>query len=198
MESWLVAGLGNPGRNYEQTRHNAGFWFVEALARKLGVQLSSNRKLLGDAVRARTAGAELILLMPDTFMNDSGQSLRAAIDFYKLSPGRVLIAHDELDLPPGVVRLKHAGGHGGHNGLRSSFSHLGTRDFWRLRIGIGHPGQASDVTPWVLSRAPADDQQLIEQSIERAVEVMPQFLSGQANEAMKVLHAKAAPAGRSN
>ena len=191
---WLIAGLGNPGSKYEQTRHNAGFWFVEELARTAGSALSPNKKFHGQAVKASWQGTDVILLTPDTFMNESGQSLRAAMDFYRIPASQVLVAHDELDLMPGIVRLKKGGGHGGHNGLRSSFSHLGTPDFWRLRIGIGHPGLASQVTPWVLSRAQLEDQRLIDDSIGRAVAVMPDFLNQRSGEAMKVLHAKAKPA----
>ena len=189
-ELWLIAGLGNPGSTYDQTRHNAGFWFVEALARRAGASLGANRKLRGRAVKTVLDGCDVLLLAPDTFMNESGQSLRAAVDFYRIPAGRILVAHDELDLQPGIVRLKKGGGHGGHNGLRSSFSHLNTPDFWRLRIGIGHPGLARDVTPWVLSRAPADDQRLIEDSIDRAIAVMPDFLNNRINDAMNVLHTK--------
>ena len=194
---WLIAGLGNPGAKYEQTRHNAGFWFVETLARKAGVSLSANRKLHGRAAKTEWAGSHMVLLAPDTYMNESGQSLRAAVDFYRIPASQILVAHDELDLAPGVVRLKSNGGHGGHNGLRSSFSHLGIPEFWRLRIGIGHPGLASAVTPWVLSRAPADDQCRIEDAIDRAVAVMPDFLNQRSGEAMKVLHAKPKPADQS-
>ena len=193
MNLWLIAGLGNPGAKYDQTRHNAGFWFVEALARKAGVSLGANRKLHGRAVKTEWADCNMVLLAPDTYMNESGQSLRAAVDFYRIPVSRILVAHDELDLAPGIVRLKRNGGHGGHNGLRSSFSHLGTPEFWRLRIGIGHPGVASAVTPWVLSRAQANDQRLIDDAIERAVEVMPDFLGQRSGEAMKVLHAKPKP-----
>ena len=189
----LIVGLGNPGAKYIKTRHNAGFWFVEALARKAGASLSSNRKLHGQAVKTEISGCPVVLLMPDTFMNESGQSLRAAVDFYRIPSERILVAHDELDLPPGTIRLKSGGGHGGHNGLRSSFSHLGSPNFWRLRIGIGHPGLASQVTPWVLSRAQAEDQRLIDDSIDRAVSVMADFLNARANDAMKVLHAKPKP-----
>ncbi|MEM7055202.1 MAG: aminoacyl-tRNA hydrolase [Pseudomonadota bacterium] len=194
---WLIAGLGNPGVKYDQTRHNAGFWFVEELARKAGASLGANRRLHGRAVKTEFADCAMVLLAPDTFMNESGQSLRAATDFYRIRASRVLVAHDELDLQPGIVRLKKDGGHGGHNGLRSSFSHLNTPDFWRLRIGIGHPGIASQVTPWVLSRAPAEDQRLIDDSIDRSIAVMPDFLNDRANDAMKILHAKPKPADSS-
>ncbi|MDT8438427.1 MAG: aminoacyl-tRNA hydrolase [Wenzhouxiangellaceae bacterium] len=187
---WLIAGLGNPGPKYERTRHNAGFWFVEALARRSGLMLKPERKLHGRAVKGRVCGVEAILLAPETFMNDSGRSLRAARDFYRIGMDRVLIAYDELDLPPGTARLKSGGGHGGHNGLRSIFAHLGTPEFWRLRIGIGHPGLAEQVTPWVLGRAGADDQQAIDNSIDKALDVMPDFLGDRSGEAMKVLHAR--------
>ncbi len=190
---WLIAGLGNPGARYERTRHNAGFWFVQALANGHGAELRLDRKLGGRSARVRAPGLDLILLAPETFMNHSGQSVRAAVDYYGVDRQNLLIAHDELDLPPGAARLKRDGGHGGHNGLRSLFQHLGSPDFWRLRIGIGHPGTAEEVTPWVLSRAPAADEQAIRAAIERAVAVMPEFLSGRAGEAMKVLHARARP-----
>ncbi|MEM1081848.1 MAG: aminoacyl-tRNA hydrolase [Pseudomonadota bacterium] len=190
VNPWLVAGLGNPGSKYAQTRHNAGFWFIEALADRVSAALSPNRKLKGLAARSSWQGMELVLLKPDTFMNDSGQSLRAAMAYYRIAGDRVLIAHDELDLSPGTARLKWGGGHGGHNGLRSSFSHLSTQDFWRLRIGIGHPGLASQVTPWVLSRAPRGEQRRMDESIQRSVEVMPDFLNQKSERAMQVLHVK--------
>jgi PTH1 family peptidyl-tRNA hydrolase len=187
---WLIAGLGNPGPKYDRTRHNAGFWFLDALLRRHGGELRSEKKLHGQALKSRIDGIDAVLLAPGTFMNESGQSIRAATDFYRIPADRVLVAHDELDLPPGTARLKQGGGHGGHNGLRSTFSHLGTQDFWRLRIGIGHPGLADQVTPWVLGRAPADDEQAIIDAIDRSVEVLPDFLAGRAGEAMKRLHAR--------
>ncbi|MDT8409423.1 MAG: aminoacyl-tRNA hydrolase [Wenzhouxiangellaceae bacterium] len=190
---WLIAGLGNPGSKYERTRHNAGFWFIDALARHAGVALKNERKLHGRAVRVRIDGADAVLLAPETFMNESGQALRAAADFYRIPVEQVLVAHDELDLPPGTIRLKSGGGHGGHNGLRSAFSHLGSPQFWRLRVGIGHPGQAALVTPWVLSRAPVGEEQLILDAIDRALKVMPEFLAGKPSEAMKTLHARPDP-----
>ncbi len=190
QDLWLLAGLGNPGSKYERTRHNAGFWFVERLAARNGLAFRNEKKLKSRAVKGRVEGVEAVLLAPETFMNESGQALRVAADFYRISPEKVLVAYDELDLPPGTARLKQAGGHGGHNGLRSIFSHLGRPDFWRLRIGIGHPGQAHQVTPWVLGRAIAEDQQAIESAIDKSLDVMPDFLAGRAGEAMKVLHAK--------
>ena len=187
---WLIAGLGNPGPKYDRTRHNAGFWFLEAALRRFGGDLRADKKLHGRALKTRIDGVDALFLAPETFMNESGQSLRAAVDFYRIAPERVLVAHDELDLPPGTTRLKRGGGHGGHNGLRSTFRHLGTPEFWRLRIGIGHPGTADQVTPWVLGRAPAAEEDRIVDSIDRAVEVLPLFLSGQSGEAMKTLHAR--------
>ena len=187
---WLIAGLGNPGPKYDRTRHNAGFWFLDALLRRHGGDLRGEKKLRGRALKTRIDDTDVVLLAPETFMNESGQAIRAASDFYRIAIDRVLIAHDELDLAPGIARLKKGGGHGGHNGLRSTFSHLGTKDFWRLRIGIGHPGLAEQVTPWVLGRAPADDEQAIIESIDRAVRVLPDFLAGRAGEAMKTLHVR--------
>ena len=190
-DPWLIAGLGNPGPKYERTRHNAGFWFVERLAERNRLDLRPEKKLHGRAVRGTVEGVEAVLLAPETFMNDSGRSLRAATDFYRIPAERVLVIYDELDLPPGTVRFKQGGGHGGHNGLRSIFSHLGTPEFWRLRLGIGHPGMAAMVTPWVLGRADAEDERAILDGIDRALEVLPTFLGGKQGEAMKVLHARA-------
>jgi PTH1 family peptidyl-tRNA hydrolase len=188
---WLIAGLGNPGSKYERTRHNAGFWLIERLAERHRLSLKHEKKLHGLAVKTRLDGEPAVLLMPETFMNDSGRSLRAATDFYRIPADRVLVGYDDLDLQPGIAKLKLGGGHGGHNGLRSAFSHLGTPEFWRLRIGIGHPGLAAQVTPWVLGRAPADDERAIVDSIERSLDVFPEFLSGRPGEAMKELHRSA-------
>ena len=188
MSPWLIAGLGNPGPKYERTRHNAGFWFVDELNRRHELGLKDDRKLKGRAAKARIAGVDVVVLAPDTFMNESGQSLRAAVDFYKVPIERVLVAYDDLDLPPGTVRLKKGGGHGGHNGLRSIFSHLGSPEFRRLRIGIGHPGQARQVLPWVLGRARPDEEKAIVEAIDRAAAVLPQILTGHDNRAMTALH----------
>lgn len=187
---WLIAGLGNPGSRYERTRHNAGFWFLERLAERNRLVLRPEKKLHGRAVRGSVGIDEAVLLAPETFMNDSGRALRAAADFYRIGPERVLVVYDELDLPPGTARFKRGGGHGGHNGLRSIFSHLGTPDFWRLRLGIGHPGIAAMVTPWVLGRASAEDESAIIDSIDRSLDVLPEFLAGRDGEAMKILHAR--------
>ncbi len=189
-DRWLIVGLGNPGAKYERTRHNAGFWFLDALDRESPLQLKSNRKLSGEASKQSFAGADCVFLKPDTFMNHSGQAVRAAADYYDIRPEQVVVAYDDLELPPGTVRLKLAGGHGGHNGLRSTFQHLGSPNFWRIRIGIGHPGIREAVTPWVLSRANADDERAIKQAITRAAEVLPDLLSGRPDRAMQALHSK--------
>jgi len=194
---WLIAGLGNPGPKYARTRHNAGFWFVDELNRRHGLPLKEERKLKGRAARVCIAGIDAVVLTPETFMNESGQSLRAAIDFYKIPVERVLVAYDDLDLPPGTVRLKKGGGHGGHNGLRSIFQHLGSPAFRRLRIGIGHPGQAQQVLPWVLGRARPDEEQAIVEAIDRAADVLPEILAGNDNRAMTALHSAPGDSGAS-
>ena len=190
MSPWLIAGLGNPGPKYRGTRHNAGFWFIERFARRRHLSLKPEKKLHGDALRTRLDGVDAVLLAPTTFMNESGRALRAATDFYRIEPARVLVAYDDLDLEPGIARLKKGGGHGGHNGLRSIFSHLGTPEFWRLRLGIGHPGLAEQVLPWVLGRASAADEQAIVDAVERSIDVMGSLLAGRANDAMTHLHAR--------
>lgn len=185
---WLIAGLGNPGSKYSKTRHNAGFWFVDALDRRVGLALKAERKFHGELGRARLDSVDLVALKPDTFMNDSGRSVRAVTDYFDVPVERLVVAYDDLDLPPGTVRLKKGGGHGGHNGLRSLFAHLGDPGFWRLRIGIGHPGVREAVTPWVLSRAGAEDEQRLTEAIDRAVAVLPTLLRGEAERAFQALH----------
>jgi PTH1 family peptidyl-tRNA hydrolase len=187
----LIVGLGNPGPQYEQTRHNAGFWFVEAIARHHGGSFKSENKFHGEACKVRVGGEELWLLKPMTFMNKSGQAIAALARFYKIPPEGILVAHDELDLPPGDIRLKTGGGHGGHNGLRDTINQLGgSRDFQRLRIGIGHPGHSSQVTGYVLGKAPADEQLEMENAIDRALDVLPLAISGELQKAMNQLHSK--------
>jgi PTH1 family peptidyl-tRNA hydrolase len=186
---WLIVGLGNPGEKYERTRHNAGFWFLDELERAEGpLLLKPNRKLHGAVGNGRLHGIDCVVLRPESFMNESGLPVRSTADYFDVAPERIVIAYDDLDLPPGVTRLRWAGGHGGHNGLRSLFSHLGTRDFWRVRIGIGHPGQREKVTPWVLGRASAEDETAIRASIERAVDALPDLLRDDSAAAMQRLH----------
>ncbi len=189
----LIVGLGNPGPKYAETRHNAGFWFLEALLRELGLGktgagLKAQPRLQAESVRANRLGRELVLARPTTFMNHSGQAVRALTDYYKIAPENVLVAYDELDLPPGVARLKEGGGHGGHNGIRDMIRHLGTPEFLRLRIGIGHPGNKDAVTRYVLSRSPAAQRTDIDGAIGRAVDVMPLVLEGRLQDAMTRLH----------
>lgn len=187
----LIVGLGNPGSQYEQTRHNAGFWFVEALARQHGASFKSESKFHGEACKISISGHEVWLLKPMTFMNRSGQGIAALARFYKIEPANILVAHDELDLPPGDIRLKQGGGHGGHNGLRDTIEQLGnSRDFQRLRIGIGHPGHSSQVTGYVLGKPPADEQRLMEDAIDTALKVMPLAIDGELQKAMNQLHTK--------
>ena len=189
-ERWLIAGLGNPGSKYDRTRHNAGFWFLDAMAKALPVSLKANKKLFGAVDKVKFDGQELIFLRPDTFMNDSGQAIRAVMDFYDIELDHLLVAYDDLDLPPGAIRLKFGGGHGGHNGLRSTFSHVGSPNFWRLRIGIGHPGTREQVTPWVLGRASAPEEAAIEEAIRKALPIVPLWWHGQAESAVQKLHTK--------
>lgn len=184
----LIVGLGNPGPRYDQTRHNAGFWFVDALARECGAQLREQPRYKGRAARAAIAGRDVWLLEPDTFMNRSGEAVAALAGFFKIPPTQILVAHDDLDLPPGTVRLKRGGGHGGHNGLRSLVERLGSRDFLRVRLGIGHPGHRDDVVDYVLSRPAPDDRAAIERAVADAVAVMPRVVSGDLERAMNALH----------
>lgn len=183
-----IVGLGNPGSKYEETRHNAGYWFVDALARQDGATFRSEAKFLGDLCRINVSGQECWLLKPNTFMNRSGQSVSAFCRFYKLRPDQLLVVHDELDLPPGVARLKLGGGHGGHNGLRDITSALGTKEFYRLRVGIGHPGHRDHVVDYVLSRPNRDDDRQIRLSLESSSEVVGFCVAGDMQKAMHQLH----------
>lgn len=184
----VVVGLGNPGPKYERTRHNAGFWFVDALARLHGGSFRSERKFNGQLARAPIAGEEVILFKPDTFMNRSGEAIGPLLRFYKIEPAEMLVAHDEIDLPPGGLKLKQDGGHGGHNGLRDTIRVLGTRAFGRLRIGVGHPGHKDDVVPYVLTVAPAGEQAEIDRAIQRAAETLPLLVAGDWSRAYQRLH----------
>lgn len=185
----LIAGLGNPGSKYEQTRHNAGFWLVEEIARLKGAHFRPESKFSGEVCKVELEGREVWLLKPDTFMNRSGQAVQKLASFYKIPVENILVAHDELDLEPGTARLKTGGGHGGHNGLRDIIAHLG-KEFHRLRIGIGHPGDRSQVVDYVLHRASQDEQISIENSIDDALRVLPLLAEGSWEKAVHRLHTK--------
>ena len=184
----LIFGLGNPGPRYAETRHNAGFWFLDRLADVAGVTFRAQSKLHSETARTSLDGHDCILAKPTTFMNHSGQAVRAVMDYYKASASRVLIAYDELDLPPGVVKLKQGGGHGGHNGLRDIINHLGDKEFFRLRVGIGHPGDRDQVVNYVLHKPSIEDRNLIEIANREALEVMPLVFEGRIDKAMQALH----------
>ncbi len=184
----LIVGLGNPGREYEATRHNAGFWWVDELARKHSVNFKAESKFHGLVARATLHGHEVHLLKPQTFMNVSGRAVVALALFYKILPDQILVVHDELDLPPGSAKLKLGGGHGGHNGLKDIIAQLGTKDFWRLRVGIGHPGERSEVVNYVLNAPRKEEQTLIEEAMQRAQEVAPLVIEGKLEAAMLKLH----------
>ncbi|ASJ72235.1 aminoacyl-tRNA hydrolase [Granulosicoccus antarcticus] len=189
----LIAGFGNPGSEYAATRHNAGFWYVDELARQLGASFNTDKRFFAAVATAQFEGRKIILVKPMNFMNNSGQGLGAVARFYKIEPGKILVAHDELDLSPGHIRLKNGGGHGGHNGLRDSLAKLGSSDFWRMRIGIGHPGHKSAVSGYVLKRAPADQQRLMDEAIELALRESPTIIDGDINVATKALHSHKPP-----
>src|SRR6478672_1471952 len=184
----LIVGLGNPGPEHARTRHNAGFWFIDALAERAGARFGLESKLFGETAKAEVGGHAVWLLKPATFMNASGKSVAAALRYWKIEPGEALLAHDELDLPPGVARLKFDGGHGGQNGLRDTMKLLGHGKFHRLRIGIGHPGHKDKVVGWVLGKPAAADESMILRSIDDAIDVLPLAVSGDVNEAMKRLN----------
>jgi len=188
----LIVGLGNPGPEYDRTRHNAGADFVTELARREGASLVPEAKFFGLTARIFVDGRDLRLLIPTTFMNRSGQAIAAMANFYKIPPEAILVAHDELDLNPGVARFKQGGGHGGHNGLRDTISALGNNNnFRRLRIGIGHPGSAAQVVGFVLKKAPGSEQQLIDDAIDAALRVIPDAVKGNWSIATQNLHTAA-------
>jgi len=186
----LVAGLGNPGAKYEQTRHNAGFWFVDALARQYAGQFQHESRYKSDIARCTIAGHDCRLQKPMDFMNCSGRPVASLAGFYRIPRNGILVVHDDLDLPPGTVRLKQDGGHGGHNGLRDLIPSLGGNDFLRLRIGIGHPGQRDDVVGYVLKPAPPDERAAIDAAIDAALGVLPDIVAGRLDKAMKDLHTR--------
>lgn len=185
----LIVGLGNPGPNYERTRHNAGADLVLELAKSLHVELKHESKFFGDTARVTLHGHDVRLLIPSTFMNLSGKSINALAKFYQIAPEAILVVHDELDKPPGEARFKKGGGHGGHNGLRDTIKCLGNnKEFARLRIGIGHPGNAKQVADYVLKKASPNDQQLIVNSIDDALRALPLAVAGEWEKAMLKLH----------
>ncbi len=186
----LVVGLGNPGPKYTGTRHNAGFWLVEALADRVRIPLRAERKFHGVAGRWREGDADLHLLCPTTYMNHSGRAVAALANFHRIPPEAILVVHDEIDLPPGVVRLKRGGGHGGHNGLRDIVSALGTRGFARLRLGVGHPGRSDQVIPYVLHAPGRAERADIDAAIAAALDVMPLLAGGDWDRAQQQLHTR--------
>ena len=184
----LIVGLGNPGSEYAQTRHNAGFWYVQQLAEKYHITLKTDSRFLGISGRGTIEGQDVRLLLPSTFMNRSGQSVAPFVKFYQIPVNHIFIAHDELDMPAGHIRLTSGGGHGGHNGLRDIVPHIGA-DFHRLRIGIGHPGSREKVTSHVLGKAPAPEQHLFDIAIEQALMQTHLLVGGQVDKAMNQLNA---------
>ena len=197
MSIRLIAGLGNPGRKHERDRHNVGFWFVSRLAVLQEVEMRSQPRFHGVVGKAGRAGSEVWFVMPQTYMNASGMAVGALARFYKIQPEECLIVHDELDFAPGVVKLKRGGGVAGHNGLRDVAAQLGTQGYWRLRIGIGHPGDKNVVADYVLSSPSAPERELIESAIGRCLELSPLLLVGDMHAAMLKLHTreKAEPTG---
>ena len=185
----LVAGLGNPGPEYARTRHNAGYWYVDALARSAGGVWRRESRHHCELARVTVAECELWLIKPTTYMNNSGAALHSIAAFYRIMPTEILVVHDEIDLPPGVARLKQGGGHGGHNGVRDVMAQLGP-DFWRLRIGVGHPGSKDQVIDAVLDRATPAEQQLIDAALARSLDALLELLRGGAQQAMNRLHTK--------
>jgi PTH1 family peptidyl-tRNA hydrolase len=189
----LFVGLGNPGLEYEATRHNAGFWWIDALARDLKVSLNPERSYHGLAARANVHGQPVWLLEPQTFMNLSGKSVSALARFFKIEPQEILVVHDELDVVPGQVKLKFGGSHAGHNGLRDIHAQLGTADYWRLRIGIGHPGVKAEVVNWVLKKPLKEQREAIDDAIVRTLHAVPALLAGEMEKATLQIHTSKPP-----
>lgn len=184
----LLVGLGNPGSKYADTRHNAGYWFADAVAARFSASFRANSRFFGELAELSAGGQRLRILKPTTYMNESGRSVAAVVRFFGLPLEEVIIAHDEIDLPPGVVRLKRGGGHGGHNGLRDVIPALGSAEFARLRIGVGHPGHKDEVVGYVLNRARSEERTLIDRSIDEVLEVFDLIVAGDFQRAMNVLH----------
>jgi PTH1 family peptidyl-tRNA hydrolase len=189
----LFVGLGNPGTEYEATRHNAGFWWVDALARELKLSLVADRSYHGLLARGNVNGQTVWLLEPQTYMNLSGKSVASLARFFKIAPQDILVVHDELDVPPGQAKLKFGGGHGGHNGLRDIHAQLGTGDYWRLRLGIGHPGDKNQVADWVLKKPAPADREAIEGCVARTLKAAPELLAGDMPKATLVVHTHKPP-----
>ena len=189
----LFVGLGNPGTEYEATRHNAGFWWVDALAEELKVALVSDRSYYGHVARTVVHGQTLWLLKPQTFMNLSGKSVAALARFFKIQPEEILVAHDELDVVPGQAKLKFGGSHAGHNGLRDIHAQLGSGEYWRLRLGIGHPGVKSEVIHWVLQKPSAEQRTAMQECMERTLKAVPAMLAGEMDKATLIAHTSKPP-----
>jgi PTH1 family peptidyl-tRNA hydrolase len=189
----LFVGLGNPGPEYEATRHNAGFWWIDALARELKVSLAMDKGYHGLVARTTIRGETVWLLEPQTFMNLSGKSVAALARFFKIAPSEILVVHDELDIAPGEAKLKLGGSHAGHNGLRDIHAQLGTDDYWRLRIGVGHPGVKSEVVGWVLKKPMLDHRIAMDQCIDRTLKALPHLLAGEMDKATMLIHTSKPP-----
>jgi len=189
----LFVGLGNPGPEYEATRHNAGFWWIDAVARELKIRLVPEKTYFGLAARTTVAGETRWLLEPQTFMNVSGKSVAALAKFFKIQPSEILVAHDELDVVPGQAKLKFGGSHAGHNGLRDIHAQLGSGDYWRLRIGIGHPGVKDQVLHWVLKRPSQEHLRAIEDCMDRSIKALPELLAGDMEKATMLIHTTKPP-----
>lgn len=186
----MIVGLGNPGSEYEQTRHNAGFWFIDELAWQYKATLKEEKKFFGSVARISISGSDLWLLKPATFMNRSGQAVAALAQFYKIKPEEILVVHDELDIPCGRIKFKLGGGNGGHNGLKDIQARLGTPDFYRLRLGIDHPGDRNLVVGYVLNKPSPEHRQQIDEAINKSLKAVPILLAGEWEEAVRFLHSK--------
>jgi len=184
----LLVGLGNPGPEYEDTRHNAGFWLLDAYARELKLSWAIDNSYWGLVARTQFQGYKVWLLKPQTFMNVSGKSVGALARFFKIQPEEILVAHDELDIEPGQVKVKKGGGHAGHNGLRDIHAQLGSSDYWRLRLGVGHPGDKAEVLNWVLKKPSPDHRKSLEEAMARCVKALPLLLSGEMEKATALIH----------
>jgi PTH1 family peptidyl-tRNA hydrolase len=184
----LIVGLGNPGADYVDTRHNAGFWLIDEIAADLGLGFRFEKRYNAEECKLKAHGRDVFLQKPQTFMNRSGQSVAALARYYKIAPEEILVIHDELDLSPGTNRIKQAGGHGGHNGLRDIINHLGSCDFFRIRVGIGHPGDSKQVINYVLHKPSVADLTAIEAANRDTLAVIPQLVEGRIDKAMQALH----------